>query len=45
MAEDVEKFNEICVIKQFAPQVQGTGALHKATELFQQEARRLHSKW
>ncbi|AUB34780.1 Serine/threonine protein kinase [Nostoc flagelliforme CCNUN1] len=41
LAEDVEKFNEICVIKQFAPQVQGTGALHKATELFQQEARRL----
>ncbi|MEH2250404.1 protein kinase domain-containing protein [Nostoc sp.] len=41
LAEDVEKFNEICVIKQFAPQIQGTGALHKATELFQQEARRL----
>jgi len=41
LAEDVEKFNEICVIKQFAPQVQGTGALHKATELFEQEARRL----
>ncbi|MEH2011341.1 protein kinase domain-containing protein [Nostoc sp.] len=41
LVEDVEKFNEICVIKQFAPQVQGTGALYKATELFQQEARRL----
>ncbi|MDZ8051700.1 MAG: protein kinase domain-containing protein [Aulosira sp. ZfuVER01] len=41
LAEDVEKFNELCVIKQFAPQIQGTGALQKATELFEQEARRL----
>jgi serine/threonine protein kinase len=41
LAEDIEKFNELCVIKQFAPQIQGTGALQKATELFEQEARRL----
>ncbi|HLO84914.1 MAG TPA: serine/threonine-protein kinase, partial [Nostocaceae cyanobacterium] len=41
LAEDVEKFNEQCVIKQFAPQVQGSGSLQKATELFEQEARRL----
>jgi WD40 repeat protein/tRNA A-37 threonylcarbamoyl transferase component Bud32 len=41
LAEDVEKFNELCVIKQFAPQAQGTGAIQKATELFEQEARRL----
>ncbi|BAY25848.1 protein kinase [Calothrix sp. NIES-2100] len=41
LAEDVEKFNELCVIKQFAPQIQGGGALQKATELFEQEARRL----
>ncbi|WP_313941402.1 MULTISPECIES: serine/threonine-protein kinase [Calothrix] len=41
LAEDVEKFNELCVIKQFAPQIQGAGALQKATELFEQEARRL----
>ncbi|GAX41173.1 protein kinase [Tolypothrix sp. NIES-4075] len=41
LAEDVEKFNEQCVIKQFAPQAQGTKALEKATELFEQEARRL----
>jgi serine/threonine protein kinase len=27
LAEDVEKFNELCVIKQFAPQAQGTGAI------------------
>ncbi|BAY49276.1 serine/threonine protein kinase with WD-40 repeats [Scytonema sp. HK-05] len=32
---------EKCVIKQFAPQVQGTGARYKAKELFEQEARRL----
>ncbi|MCF4965671.1 serine/threonine-protein kinase [Nostoc sp. CMAA1605] len=41
LAEDVDKLNEHCVIKQFAPQVQGTGALNKATELFEQEAKRL----
>ncbi|AKG21166.1 serine/threonine-protein kinase [Calothrix sp. 336/3] len=41
LAEDIEKFNEYCVIKQFAPQSQGTGSLQKATELFEQEARRL----
>jgi WD40 repeat protein/tRNA A-37 threonylcarbamoyl transferase component Bud32 len=41
LAEDIEKFNEPCVIKQFAPQVQGSGSLQKATELFEQEARRL----
>ncbi|AFY44576.1 serine/threonine-protein kinase [Nostoc sp. PCC 7107] len=41
LAEDIDKLNEPCVIKQFAPQVQGTGALKKATELFEQEAKRL----
>ena len=41
LADDIDKLNENCVIKQFAPQVQGTGALQKATELFEQEARRL----
>ncbi|ALF53910.1 serine/threonine protein kinase [Nostoc piscinale CENA21] len=41
LAEDIDKLNERCVIKQFAPQVQGTGALKKATELFEQEAKRL----
>ena len=41
LAEDVDKLNEQCVIKQFAPQFQGTSALVKATELFEQEARRL----
>ncbi|NMG09267.1 serine/threonine-protein kinase [Brasilonema sp. UFV-L1] len=41
LAEDEDKLNEHCVVKQLAPQVQGTSALHKATELFQEEARRL----
>ncbi|AKG23018.1 serine/threonine-protein kinase [Calothrix sp. 336/3] len=41
LAEDVDKLREKCVIKQFAPQVQGTTGLQKATELFEQEARRL----
>lgn len=41
LAEDVEKFNAQCVIKQFAPQVQGTGALKVATRLFEDEAKRL----
>lgn len=41
LAEDIDKLNEKCVIKLFAPQVQGTAGLQKATELFEQEARRL----
>ncbi|MBD2413541.1 serine/threonine protein kinase [Nostoc calcicola FACHB-389] len=41
LAEDLDKLNEYCVIKQFAPRVQGTAAINKATELFEQEARRL----
>ncbi|MEI2580303.1 serine/threonine-protein kinase [Scytonema sp. PRP1] len=41
LAEDEDKLNEHCVVKQLAPQVQGTSALVKATELFQEEARRL----
>ena len=41
LAEDNDKLNERCVIKQLAPQVQGTQALNKAVELFQQEAKRL----
>jgi formylglycine-generating enzyme required for sulfatase activity/tRNA A-37 threonylcarbamoyl transferase component Bud32 len=41
LAEDIDRLNTKCVIKQFAPQIQGIGALEKATELFQQEAKRL----
>ena len=38
LAEDIDKLNEKCVIKQFAPQTQNTYALKKAKELFEQEA-------
>ncbi|MEJ6486968.1 serine/threonine-protein kinase [Nostoc punctiforme UO1] len=41
LAEDEDKLNEICVVKQLAPQARGTSALNKATELFKQEAYRL----
>jgi serine/threonine protein kinase len=41
LAIDLKKLNRECVIKQLAPQVQGTGALKKATELFEQEAQQL----
>lgn len=41
-ARDVDKMDEPCVIKQFFPQVEGTAALEKATELFKQEAKRLY---
>ena len=38
LAEDNHRFNEPCVLKEFAPQVQGTYALQKAEELFEREA-------
>lgn len=41
LAEDVDKLNERCVVKQLAPKIQGTYALKKAVESFQQEAQRL----
>ncbi|WP_251959410.1 serine/threonine-protein kinase [Nostoc commune] len=41
LAQDVHKLNECCVVKQFAPKLQGTGPLTKAIELFKQEASRL----
>jgi WD40 repeat protein len=41
LAEDVDKLNERCVVKQLAPRVQGTWALNKAIELFKEEAKRL----
>jgi formylglycine-generating enzyme required for sulfatase activity len=41
LAEDIDRLRTKCVIKQFAPQIQGTGALEKATELFEQEAKQL----
>ncbi|MBD2744009.1 serine/threonine-protein kinase [Coleofasciculus sp. FACHB-1120] len=41
LAEDIDKMNELCVVKQFRPQVQGTAALNKSIQLFKQEAKRL----
>jgi formylglycine-generating enzyme required for sulfatase activity len=40
-AEDIDKLNQPCVVKQLAPNLQGTWAINKAVELFQQEARQL----
>ena len=42
LAEDINRYNEACVLKEFAPQVRGTQALQKATELFQREAGMLY---
>jgi serine/threonine-protein kinase len=38
LAEDVNRFNELCVLKEFAPQVQTSAVLQKAEELFAREA-------
>ena len=42
LAEDEDRLQARCVIKQFSPQVQGTKSLEKAVQLFGQEAVRLH---
>lgn len=41
LAEDLDKLNERCVIKQLAPKFQDSWALSKAMELFHKEAQRL----
>jgi serine/threonine protein kinase len=41
LAEDTDKLNEPCVVKQLVSQFQGTKAWQKATKLFQEEAQRL----
>ncbi|BAZ41041.1 protein kinase [Calothrix sp. NIES-4101] len=38
LAEDINRFREFCVIKEFSPQVQTAYVLQKAEELFQREA-------
>jgi serine/threonine protein kinase, bacterial len=38
LCADINRFNEPCVLKEFAPQVQGTALLTKAQELFEREA-------
>ncbi|HEY9603470.1 MAG TPA: serine/threonine-protein kinase [Allocoleopsis sp.] len=42
LAEALHRFNERCVLKEFAPQVQGAAELEKAKELFEREAGTLH---
>jgi serine/threonine protein kinase len=41
LAEDIDKLNTQCVIKQFAPQITSTNAFQRAKELFLQEAQQL----
>lgn len=38
LAEDLQRFNESCVLKEFAPQVHGEDNLSKAQRLFEREA-------
>lgn len=42
LAEDLHRFDERCVLKEFAPQVQGERELQKAKDLFQREAAALY---
>jgi len=42
LAEDLHRFNERCVLKQFAPQEQSTSHLEKAKTLFAREASALY---
>ena len=37
LAEDLQRFNEHCVLKEFVPQFKGIDALEKAQELFERE--------
>lgn len=41
LAEDIDKLNERCVVKQFAPKFKEKSGMNKAIELFKQEAQRL----
>jgi WD40 repeat protein len=41
LAEDQDKLNEKCVVKQLVPENQGTGAIAKVKQLFEEEAKRL----
>ncbi len=38
LAEDVNRFRELCVLKEFSPQVQTAYVIQKAEELFEREA-------
>ena len=41
LAQDTDKLNELCVLKQLAPRIEGNWALKKAVELFEKEAQLL----
>lgn len=42
LAQDNYRFKELCVLKEFAPRLQGAYALQKAEELFDREAKTLN---
>ncbi len=42
LAEDTNRFNEVCVLKEFEPRSQGAKHAQKAEELFTREAKVLH---
>jgi serine/threonine protein kinase, bacterial len=42
LAEDIHRFKELCVIKEFVPQVADKATLNKAKELFEREANVLY---
>ena len=42
LARDRQRFNELCVLKEFAPQINSPEILRKAEELFQREAGTLY---
>ncbi|MBO1352179.1 MAG: serine/threonine protein kinase [Hormoscilla sp. GUM202] len=42
LAEDTNRYNELCVLKEFAPQAENPYQLRKAEELFQREAGMLY---
>ncbi len=42
LARDRQRFNELCVLKEFAPQIHSPEILRKAEELFQREAGTLY---
>lgn len=44
LAEDINCFDEHCVLKEFAPQLTGSFAFSKAQELFEREAGILYHK-
>ena len=41
LAEDIDKLDDLCVVKQLAPKAQNQTTLKKAVKLFEQEAQRL----